>query len=97
MRVAMPLLILVASLAAGCHHDDSVVVPDAFPPAPPRGVYSVTGDEVAYLSWLHNTEPDVAGYRVYVSDCADGPGCQRAHAPRVFFARLRAPKNFKKS
>lgn len=70
-----PLAALV--LVAGCNDDHhSVVAPrDLTPPAAPRGVYSVTGDGSVTLRWYANTEADVAGYRVYESDCAGGPGC----------------------
>ena len=68
---------LLAALVAitGCL-DDRVTSPrDVTPPAAPRGVSSVTGDQVVYLQWLENTEADVAGYRVYEAPCASGPGC----------------------
>lgn len=65
---------LAAALLAGCD-DDTHSPRDLTPPAAPRGLVSVTGDHTAYLSWLENTESDVAGYRVYMSDCARGPGC----------------------
>jgi hypothetical protein len=65
---------LVAALAlAGC--DDGVSPRDVTPPAAPRGFYTVTGDGQIYLFWLDNTEHDLSGYRIYVSPCADGPGC----------------------
>lgn len=40
---------------------------DNEPPAVPRGVYSITGDEEVMLIWYANTEPDLAGYRIYRS------------------------------
>lgn len=68
------LLLLASSLAvAGCR--DSSSPRDTTPPAAPRGLVSVTGDHAAYLSWLENTERDVAGYRIYAGPCADGPSC----------------------
>jgi hypothetical protein len=61
-------------LLAGC--DDEETRPrDVTPPAAPRGLISVTGDGEVLLSWLANTESDVAGYRLYVSPCANGPSC----------------------
>jgi hypothetical protein len=63
----------VVAVIAGC--DDSTSPRDVTPPAAPRGLRSVTGDGEAKLSWLANTEPDVAGYRVYMSPCASGPNC----------------------
>ena len=66
-------VIAVMSLA-GC--DENTTAPrDVYPPAAPRGLRSVTGDNEARLSWLANTESDVAGYRVYMSPCASGPSC----------------------
>lgn len=74
MRTILGLLLGVL-LLAGCH-DDTVVAPrHVVPPAAPRGLRSVTGDQQAFLSWLANTESDVAGYRVYMGDCAGGANC----------------------
>ena len=61
-------------LLAGCD-EDTTAPRDVYPPAAPRGLRSVTGDGEARLSWLANTEADVAGYRVYMSPCANGPSC----------------------
>ncbi len=56
-------LLLVASLPfAGC---DCCSNPDETPPAVPRGVTSVTGDESVTLYWYPNREPDLEGYRIY--------------------------------
>lgn len=41
-------------------------------PAIPVGLVSVTGDEEVRLSWYPCQDDDLAGYRVYVSDDADG-------------------------
>jgi hypothetical protein len=69
-----PIAALV--LLAGCQDDQTVIVPtDATPPAAPRGLVSVTGDGQVLLDWLPNTEPDVAGYRIYIGTCPDGPSC----------------------
>lgn len=70
------IIILLASVLVltGCR-DDVTGPRDHTPPAAPRGVRSVTGDHTAYLSWLDNTEPDVAGYRIYESPCETGPNC----------------------
>lgn len=69
---------LLAALVAisGCHDETVIVAPvDVQPPGAPRGVSSVTGDNVVYLQWLENTEPDIAGYRVFEGPCEGGPGC----------------------
>ena len=67
------LAVTVVALVSGC--EDSTAPRDVHPPAGPRGLRSVTGDGEARLSWLANTESDVAGYRVYMSPCANGPSC----------------------
>lgn len=60
-------------MLSGC--DETTAPRDTQPPAAPRGLRSVTGDGQARLSWLANTEADVAGYHVYTSLCAGGPNC----------------------
>jgi hypothetical protein len=60
-------------LLAGCH--DSSTGPGDLPPAAPRGVYSITGDHEVFLSWLENTESDVAGYKIYEGPCERGGDC----------------------
>ena len=67
-------LVAIAAFAAGCD-DDHVSPRDVTPPAAPRGLYSVTGNQQVTLHWLANTEGDVSGYRIYEASCADGPSC----------------------
>jgi len=59
-------------VAAGCN-DNTVVVRDVTPPAAPQALYSVTGDGAVTLHWVKNTEPDLAGYRVYRGPAFAGP------------------------
>ncbi len=75
MRLAIPILLVVAAVGlTGC--DETTTAPrDVTPPAAPRGFYSVTGDGQVRLNWLANTESDVAGYRLYLSPCASGSNC----------------------
>jgi hypothetical protein len=40
---------------------------DEFPPAPPAGLVATPSPASVELSWESNTEPDLAGYRVYRS------------------------------
>ncbi len=67
-------LALLAVSLVGCN-DDTVAPKDLTPPAAPRGLYSVTGDRSVTLRWLANTEGDVSGYRVYMSECENGGSC----------------------
>jgi len=52
--------------AIGC--DERLTFIDLTPPAPPQGLYTTTGDNVVGVSWVSNTEHDLAGYNVYVSE-----------------------------
>ncbi len=45
---------------------------EASPPSPPTGLQTATGDNFIDLSWFRNSEPDVAGYNVFVSATYDG-------------------------
>jgi hypothetical protein len=72
LRVLLPTVAAVI-LLAGCN--DSTAPRDLNAPAAPRGVYSVTGDHEVFVSWLENTEGDLAGYHVYEGSCATGADC----------------------
>jgi hypothetical protein len=73
MRAYWMLLATALATLAGCNQ--ATAPRDLTPPAAPRGVRSITGDHTVYLSWLANTERDVAGYHVYQAPCANGPDC----------------------
>lgn len=71
---ALALLALGALIAAGCDDEGPVGIRDVSPPAEPQAVSSVTGDDRVTLTWVRNTEPDLAGYRVYRGTTGyDGP------------------------
>ena len=74
MRPIGIILLAAVGVLGGCRNDPTGPR-DLNPPAAPRGLYSVTGDHNVYLSWLGNTERDVAGYRIYMASCASGSGC----------------------
>ena len=64
---------LTMPLVAGCDDDDPVAAED-FPPFPPDGVFSVTGDELVTIYWNSNQEPDLAGYYIWRGNVAEeGP------------------------
>ena len=52
--------------------DVGVVVRAEVPPAPPRGLFSVTGDGQVTLYWYANTEADIEGYNLWWSDSYEG-------------------------
>jgi len=64
---------LALALVAAVCRDDSVAVRDVTPPSPPQALYSVTGDGSVTLHWVKNTEPDLAGYKVYRGPAFSGP------------------------
>lgn len=63
-KITVAGLVLAVLLVVSCC---SVYDPDTEPPAMPRGVISITGDECVYLQWYPNSEHDLAGYCVYRS------------------------------
>lgn len=73
-RIFATIIPVILGLALlGCDTNDTVYFdPDSQPPATPRGVYSVTGDEEVKIVWLGSDEQDLAGYRVWRSGTVDG-------------------------
>jgi hypothetical protein len=65
--LSVSLLFLVLATVA-CNDDSTCPGGDNWAPAAPRGLYSVTGDDQVRLFWYANTEPDLDGYDVWVSD-----------------------------
>ena len=47
--------------------EGDIIVIDDMPPAEPRGVYSVSGDDQVLIAWYPNQETDLDGYRIYSS------------------------------
>lgn len=64
---ALGVLAAIAIFAVGCDDDPvaPVIPPDLTPPAAPQAVRTVTGDGRVTLTWVPNTEFDLAGYRVF--------------------------------
>jgi hypothetical protein len=64
VKVFLNLIVIGCLMGlAGC----SFECVDNEPPAVPRGLRSITGDEEVLLVWYQNTEQDLAGYRIYRS------------------------------
>jgi hypothetical protein len=74
LKSALGALVLAVALI-GCESNDKIYVSDIdyAPPATPRGVYSVTGDQEVTVVWLGSDEQDLAGYLVYRSRTLEGP------------------------
>lgn len=64
------LTITGLTLFSGC--DDINQYYDDTPPAPPRNVYTVTGDNRVDIFWDYSYDNDVAGYNVYYSYSYNG-------------------------
>jgi hypothetical protein len=62
-------LILALTMMIGCHRSFYI---DLTPPSPPQGILATALDNSVEISWLRNPEPDVAGYKIWVSDRYDG-------------------------
>jgi hypothetical protein len=63
--------LILGLILSGC--SEVLFAPDVTPPAPPQGLSSATGDGLVELIWNDNTEPDLAGYRIYASSSYEGP------------------------
>jgi len=77
-RLLLPLMAL-SILLAGCSEKTTAPV---VPPAAPRGLFSVTGDNEVTLVWLANSEADVVGYRIYEGPCG-GVDCEYARIAAI--------------
>ncbi|MGQ9810684.1 MAG: hypothetical protein ACUVQ7_04995 [bacterium] len=66
-------------LILGCSSErEGLPEVDMVPPNPPAAVSVEILDQEVYgswvlISWAQNSEPDLAGYKVYKSSCKDGP------------------------
>lgn len=70
MKLLAAVMMMTYFMFTGC--TKSVVAPDLTAPSPPQGISTSTGDNFIEIFWVHNTEPDLAGYHVYVSSSLDG-------------------------
>ena len=57
------LFVMLLGNIGGCYVDTSDT--DDEPPAAPRGVRTITGDEQVVIEWYPNGEYDLAGYTVW--------------------------------
>ena len=71
---AFLFVITLFGLILGCgsdDDDDDLVQIDTEPPATPRGVRSITGDNEVIIEWFPNGESDLAGYNIWRDDDGD--------------------------
>lgn len=68
----MKFFYLTFALIIGLGGCKEAFVIDTVPPAPPIGIRATALDNAIEITWVHNTEPDLAGYKVWVSDRYDG-------------------------
>lgn len=62
------ILPVITLLIAGC----DIQVIDTTPPSLPRGIVTTSLDNAVQLDWVENTDRDLAGYHVWVSDSYNG-------------------------
>lgn len=70
-RSAMKTMLILMSaglMFAACE----VYVVDTTPPSIPAAIRTLSLDNAVQIEWAANSEPDLAGYRVWVSDSYDG-------------------------
>lgn len=83
-RTALLAVALAAAALSGtgCEEDCDLPVVGEFPPAPPSGVYSITGDGWIEIRWNANTETGLAGYDIFWSDDPSAPFDYMVSVPR---------------
>jgi len=65
--------VIVADTVGNTASSTLTIYLDTTPPVPPVGLSATAGDTVADLSWIVNTEQDLAGYNIYRSETQGGP------------------------
>lgn len=70
-KILALLALLTIPFIYGCDEFDDFYFDDE-PPLPPKGVYTITGDNRIDIFWDDNYERDIAGYNVYYSYSYDG-------------------------
>ncbi|MFH0991842.1 MAG: hypothetical protein V1799_17685 [bacterium] len=86
MKKQMTIL-LFSLIFFGCDKDFLI---DTTPPASPRGLQVLALDNSVQIDWLKNTEPDVAGYHIWVSERYDGRYLKIGTTTRTTFEDLDA-------
>lgn len=75
--------IIAVALAVGCEERTVyITAPDVQPPATPRGVRSITGDQEVTITWFGSDEPDLDYYKVWRNETG-------LNAQYFFLARTR--------
>jgi hypothetical protein len=70
MKKSIAVIAILSGIFWGC--EQHFIAPDLTPPVPPQGISTATGDNLVEVFWVRNTEPDLAGYNVYVSNSLNG-------------------------
>lgn len=63
--LSLTFLLGLSFVFIGCEEKVYLFRPDHTPPSVPKGLYSITGNEMVWLFWEENDEDDFAEYRVY--------------------------------
>ncbi len=92
MKSLMLAALPAAALMIGCKEPSNPL--DTIPPAPPRSLWTETGDNAVELFWNRNRESDVAGYNVFVSNSYGGPFDLIGSTPSTSFLDLGARNGF---
>jgi hypothetical protein len=62
-----------SSVVGDAHGHVGINLIDAVPPVAPANVLALAGQSRVWVTWKTNSEPDIAGYRVYYSTGTVGP------------------------
>jgi hypothetical protein len=69
-KIVSFIILSVSAVFMGCEY--RIVEPDVTPPSIPQGISTIAEDGQIEIFWISNTEPDLAGYNIYVSYAYDG-------------------------
>lgn len=70
MKQIILIMIISVIVISGCQTD--IYYPDTVPPKPPTGLIAFAEDNRVYIEWRYNSEPDISGYKIWVSSSYNG-------------------------